>query len=192
MENITIDTAGNRIFIVVSQTGTMLSRVLKLLTGAKYNHVSISTDPTLSTMYSFGRKHAYNPFVGGFVIESPHFGTFKRFHETEAIVLSITLPEERIREISDTLAEMYENRSEYRYNTAGLFLAGLRIHYQKKNSYYCSEFAKDFLAQFELISPETIGRIPKPVEFLQIRGADVVYSGKLRLYDTPEKLPHTV
>ena len=76
------------VYVVVTQTGTVLSRILKAITHANYNHVSLSVDPTLRTMYSFGRKNAYNPFFGGFVMESPHFGTFKRFSETDAVALS--------------------------------------------------------------------------------------------------------
>lgn len=31
-----------QIFIVITQTGTMLSRILKRITGAEYNHASLS------------------------------------------------------------------------------------------------------------------------------------------------------
>lgn len=64
----------DHLYIVVSQTGTLLSRVLKLITGAQYNHVSLGLQPDLEYMYSFGRKNPYNPFYGGFVIESPKWG----------------------------------------------------------------------------------------------------------------------
>ena len=72
-----------QLYIVISQTGTLLSRILKQITGAEYNHASISLSRDLERMYSFGRRHPYNPFWGGFVIESPRTGTFKRFSETK-------------------------------------------------------------------------------------------------------------
>ena len=78
-----------QIFIVITQTGTMLSRILKRITGAEYNHASLSLSQDLTRMYSFGRRHPYNPFWGGFVIESPHAGTFRRFSDTTAIILSL-------------------------------------------------------------------------------------------------------
>ena len=58
------DMNGNnkQIFIVISQTGTVLSRILKRITGAEYNHASLSLSPDLKKMYSFGRRHPYNPF----------------------------------------------------------------------------------------------------------------------------------
>ena len=42
-----------QVYIVISQTGTVLSRILKLITGAEYNHASISLADDLSVMYSF-------------------------------------------------------------------------------------------------------------------------------------------
>ena len=68
-----------QLYIVISQTGTLLSRILKQITDAEYNHASISLSRNLERMCSFGRRHPYNPFWGGFVIESPRTGTFKRF-----------------------------------------------------------------------------------------------------------------
>ena len=55
-----------QLYIVISQTGTLLSRILKQITGAEYNHASISLSRDLERMYSFGRRHPYNPFWGGF------------------------------------------------------------------------------------------------------------------------------
>lgn len=54
------------IYIVISQTGTWLSTLIKLYTKQKYNHVSISLENSLSDMYSFGRINPSNPFSGGF------------------------------------------------------------------------------------------------------------------------------
>ena len=67
-----MNTSNKQLYIVISQTGTLLSRILKYITGAEYNHASISLSRDLDKMYSFGRRHPYYPFWGGFVIESPH------------------------------------------------------------------------------------------------------------------------
>lgn len=92
-----------QIFIVITQTGTMLSRILKRITGAEYNHASLSLSQDLTRMYSFGRRHPYNPFWGGFVIESPHAGTFRRFSDTTAIILAVEITEERYAALEATL-----------------------------------------------------------------------------------------
>lgn len=41
-----------QLYIVISQTGTLLSRILKQITGAEYNHASISLSRDLERMYS--------------------------------------------------------------------------------------------------------------------------------------------
>ena len=60
------------IYIVLSHTGTVLSRLIKTFTRAEYSHVSISLDKNLEKMYSFGRINPYNPFYAGFVHEKIH------------------------------------------------------------------------------------------------------------------------
>ena len=59
------------VYIVISQTGTILSRILKAFTHREYNHASISLKDDLSVMYSFGRKHPYNPFLGDLLQNPP-------------------------------------------------------------------------------------------------------------------------
>lgn len=173
------------IYVVVTQTGTILSRILKIITRAEYNHVSVTYDASLDVMYSFGRKNPYNPFWGGFVRESPHFGTFKRFTQTEAVVLCLPADAEKRQEVARRLEEMYRNRHDYGYNTLGLLLAAFRISYRRENRYYCSEFVKAFLEECQLISSDAVGRIPKPVEFLSLHDGKEIYRGKLRLYQRP-------
>ena len=172
----------HQLYIVLSQTGTIPSRMLKKVTGAPYNHVSVSLDRNLRTMYSFARRHPYNPFWGGFIRESPRTGTFRRFPETEAMVLCLTISGAQYREIEKYLAAMFCEREKYGYNYLGLLLAGLHIRYLSKNHYYCSEFVKDLLIRFHVTEAEQFGRITQPIHFLGIADGQVVYRGKLRNY----------
>lgn len=57
-----------KIYIVLTHTGTTLSKIIKNYTNDEFSHVSISLDSELKEMYSFGRLNAYNPFWGGFVL----------------------------------------------------------------------------------------------------------------------------
>lgn len=171
-----------QVFIVLTQTGTILSRILKVLTGAKYNHSSISLEEDLSYMYSFGRKNPYNPFIGGFMKESSAIGTFKRFSNTEALVLSVYVSNEKHREMKAYLSQMYKNKKQYHYNYFGLFLAMFGIAFRQKRCYYCSEFVRDILIQFDVVPKAFSPDIVKPIDFLQISDGKKVYSGKLRNY----------
>ncbi len=170
------------IYIVISQTGTMLSRILKFITKAEYNHASLSLDKSLGTMYSFGRLDPYNPIVGGFVMESPHWGTFKRFRDTRAIVLRVPVTEAQYSEMQAYLEQMYHEKQKYHYNYIGLLLAWFSIVYQHENCYYCSEFVRDTLDRFEIVDAERFEKIVKPENFLQVIGEDIIYTGNLQEY----------
>ena len=170
------------VYIVISQTGTLLSRILKLVTKAEYNHASISLVPDLSTMYSFGRKNPYNPFWAGFVTESARFGTFKRFSKTRVVVLDIAVSEEQYLSISRRINTMMTLKQHYHYNYLGLWLAGLRICYRKKRCFYCSEFVKDLLEKQDIHGVRQLDSIVQPIHFLKLPTAQQIYTGLLREY----------
>ncbi len=172
--------ATRNLYIVVTQSGSALSGFLKHVTGAPYNHVSISLEDDLSEMYSFGRLHPYNPLNGGFVMESPHFGTFKRFAGTDALVLCKQITEEQYDDIKSFLETMYKNKHRYRYNTIGLILAAFGIIYHDEDRFYCSEFVREVLVRFQVESALQFPDIVKPIDFLQIKDTREIYRGKLR------------
>lgn len=170
------------VYIVISQTGTLLSRLLKMVTKAEYNHASISLVPDLDTMYSFGRKNPYNPFRAGFVTESARFGTFKRFSKTRIVVLDIAVSEEQYEAISRRINIMVSQKQHYHYNYLGLWLAGLRICYRQKRRFYCSEFVKDLLEKHEVHGARQLNPIVQPIHFLKLPNARQVYVGQLADY----------
>ncbi len=170
------------IYIVVSQTGTILSRILKIITHKEYNHVSVSLNNDLELMYSFGRKKAYNPFIAGFVIESVNFGTFKRFYNTKVVVLEVTLPNENYEKMKTLIDLMVSDSKKYRYNYWGLYLAALKIPYKSHNRYYCSEFVRDLLIKYNVDGAEELNKIVHPMSFLNLPETQTVYIGKLKDY----------
>ena len=172
-----------KVYIVLSQTGTALSRILKLVTRAPYNHSSIALTEDLKTMYSFGRLHPYNPFRGGFVEESPSHGTFKRFKNTKVMVLETEISADLYSELGQLIQQMLTEKASYHYNYWGLFLAALRIPVKKRNSYYCSEFVKAMVLRMNLPGAEEIPAIVKPMHFLTVPHK-TVYIGKLQDYET--------
>lgn len=170
-----------QLYIVISQTGTLLSRIIRVVTGAEYNHASISVSADLEEMYSFGRRHPYNPFWGGFVIESPHKGTFKRFSDTKVIVIAVEISEKQYIEISNSLMRMYLQKENYHYNYLGLFLAAFHIERKKENCYYCSEFVGDILVKNQIIDANELDSIVQPIHFLSLPHKQL-YCGKLSEY----------
>ncbi len=169
------------VFVVLSQTGTALSRALKRITGDAYNHSSISLDPELKILYSFGRRNPYNPFWGGFVEESPDSGTFKRFGKTKILVIRLSVDESVYRGVDELLQWVKKNKNRYSYNYGGLFWALWGKTKVKKNAYYCSEFVRAVLKKFHILPKDQLNGIVRPMDFMQMDG-QIVFTGALRAF----------
>lgn len=168
------------IYIVLTHTGTILSKIIKSYTKDEFSHSSISLDVELNEMYSFGRLRPYNTFVGGFVHESIHQGTFKRFYKTKAKIYCLMITEEQYEKIESIIQEMKIHKEEYKFNLLGLFAAGFHKRIGKDDSFYCAEFVKYLL---DKAGVETnLPKVVKPEDFKQIEGLEEIYSGLLRKY----------
>ena len=169
-----------KVYIVLTHTGTILSRVIKIYTKDEFSHVSISLDEELEEMYSFGRLNPNNPFIGGFVHESIHNGTFKRFFNTKAKIFLLNITEEQYEKVKYNIRKIEENKEKYTFNILGLFAAGFNKKIQKEHSFYCAEFVRALLqeAYINLDLPEII----KPEDFKNIPELEEIYSGLLRKY----------
>jgi len=83
-----------KIYIILSQTGTLFSKAIKWHTKDPYNHASISFDQNLEAMYSFGRKRRYNPIDTGLIQENFDKGIFPYFPNARCCILEIPVAEE--------------------------------------------------------------------------------------------------
>ncbi|MCI8308759.1 MAG: hypothetical protein HFJ45_00775 [Clostridia bacterium] len=171
-----------KIYIVLTHTGTLLSKLVKKYTKYDFSHVSIALDIELKEMYSFGRLRPSNPFFAGFVHEYIDKGTFKRFYNTTAKIYSLEVTEEQYNKISRIIENFKNEKDEYTFNIIGLFAAGFHKKIGKDHSFYCAEFVKYVMdnAGIETNLPKII----KPGDFKEIDDLQVIYSGLLRKYNS--------
>ncbi len=172
-----------KIYLVISQTGTILSRIVKTVTGDRYNHVSIALDDRLENMYSFGRINPYNPVHGGFVRESRDSGTFRRFTDTECMVIEVSIETEKYRKITEELRRMYIMKDRYHYNYAGLVMAMFGKKRAKENCYYCSEFVYSILKKYGIDIEGGEKAVIKPINLAGVKGGRKIYEGRLQNFN---------
>ena len=170
-----------KVYIVLTFTGTILSRIVKLYTKKEYSHVSISLDKNLNHMYSFGRIHAYNPFSAGFVQESPSFGTFKRFKNTRAKIYELEVEEKDYKKIEKIIHDFNHKKDDYGFNMIGLAAVMIPYRIKRKKHFYCAEFVKYVFDQTSLNL--SLPEIVKPEDFQKIQGLHEIYSGLLSKYN---------
>ena len=169
-----------KIYIILTYTGTMLSKIIKYYTGDEFSHVSIALDPQLRKMYSFGRLNPYNPFWGGFVHKGINIGTFKRFSRTRAKIYSLEVDDEQYEKLKYAISYIKKLRKYYKFNTLGLFAVGFKIKIRSDKSFYCAEFVKHVLeeANIETMLPDLV----KPEDFKLIKNLKLEYDGLLKFY----------
>jgi CRISPR/Cas system-associated protein endoribonuclease Cas2 len=174
-----------KIYIIVSFTGTILSRIVRFWTRKKYSHTSISLDKKLNEMYSFGRVNPYNIFIGNFVHESPKWGTLKRFKKTKCSIISLDVTEKQYSDVKKIIEEFKNNgQKHYKFNIRGIAFAAFNIRIKQKNKYYCSEFVKYVLDNANIIN--NLPEVVKPMDFLNLEKYDVIYEGYLNEYPNIE------
>ena len=178
----TINNGEQYVYIILSQTGSIVSKWLKMVTKDEYNHVSLSLDKELNEMCSFGRYYAYFPFWGGFVHESTKMGALKRFKNTTSKIVRIKVNNEQIDSIRKKINEMFSSKKKYRYDMLGVVLASMHVDYRRNYRYYCSEFVKEILINNGVINKEECPKIMKPMDFLKLSNVEEVYTGKLHEY----------
>ena len=168
-----------KVYLILTYTGTIMSKIVRLYTHYKYSHVSISLDKNISNMYSFGRKNVYNIFDGGFVIENKKSKFYKKFKNTKCIILEIEVTKEQYNKLKSILEKYKENIDIYKYDIIGVFLRPLNIKVTRKNYYYCTKFVKEVLESSNIYKFDS--DFIKPKDFMKIPNK-IIYRGKLLNY----------
>lgn len=174
-----------KIYIVLTHTGTALSKIIKNYTKDEFSHVSISLDSELKEMYSFGRLNPYNPFWGGFVHEGINSGTFKRFKKTVCRIYALDVTEEQYDNVRGIIEYIKHSKQLYNFNVIGLFAVGFNMKISFENSFYCAEFVKYVLDKSDIKNnlPDMI----RPEDFKNIEDSSIIYEGLLKNYQSSDR-----
>jgi hypothetical protein len=167
------------IFILLTNTGSLLTKLIKLYTKKPYNHASIAFDRKLSEVYSFGRKTARNPFIGGFVKEDVREGLFK---QADCAIYSITVTESQIQKMNRYLKEIEAQKKFYRYNFLGLFGVMFNKPVKRNNAFFCSQFVAFLLKESNIIDFHKPISLIAPHDLQCVSKVQIVYEGKLKDY----------
>ncbi len=156
----------NYIYIMFSQTGTWFSTFLRYWTRTKYNHTSISFDPTLSDMYSFGRMSIKEkPWEARFLKEGARRGVYLEKPKTTCHVFKVAVSEKQLAKAKEIVAQFEREAPKHKYNLAGLAHIWFGIAWERKYRYACSQFVAyvlqesgifDFGKSHSLIKPKDL------------------------------------
>jgi hypothetical protein len=171
-----------KVYVLLTGTGTVLGKIIKLYTRKSLNHASIAIDDQFNKVYSFGRRNPRNPFFAGFVEENIRGGLFRN---ADCAIYCITITEKQFQKMIDKLRDMEENKENYRYNLIGLIAVVLNLEMNRKNAFFCSHFVAAILEEsgIDLKNQKPLSLVT-PHDIKESASLELVYEGKLSAFIT--------
>lgn len=166
-------------YILLTDTGSILTKLIKLYTKKPYNHASISFDSKFTVVYSFGRKSVRNPFVGGFVKEDMESHLFV---QADCAIYSFEATDVQFKRMKRFIQEIDARKEQYRYNFLGLFSFLINKPLKRKNAFFCSQFVASVIEEGEIFDFDKPLSLVAPNDLQEISNLQFVYQGKLKDY----------
>lgn len=170
------------IYILISKTSTVPSKIIKMWTREPYAHTSLALDIELNEMYSFARKGLRNPFNCGFISEDITKGIFGRDIDTKCVVFELTVTKEQHELILKQLEQFKNNASRYRYNYKGIFGVTFNKAIEREYNYFCSQFVATVLKRAGVNILDKEPGLVRPEDFRKCKELRVIYKGLLAGY----------
>lgn len=167
------------VFIILTDTGTIFTKMIKLFTKQPLNHASIAFTKELDHAYSFGRKNENNPFVGGFVRENMNG---KLFRSATCAIYSCSVTEREYKQMIRFIQQIEMQQDEYKYNLLGLFGILMNKKMNDKKAFFCSEFVATILNNGGFANSCKPPWLVKPSDLVLYEGFYLVYEGRLLSY----------
>ena len=170
-----------KVYLLFTNTGTMLTKLIQLYTRHSLNHASIAFDEQLEELYSFGRKKPYNPLIGGFVKEQVNEGLMKH---AECAIYCLSVSKEEYEQMREEVRRIEQRKEQMKYNLMGLFAIMFNHEWERDNAFFCSQFVATILKRKHGL----INKVPcliTPQDLLKIEKPELVYKGKLAYYANP-------
>lgn len=168
-----------KMYILFTETSSVLSRGIQLYTRKTYNHASISFTSDLVDVYSFGRKRPRNPFIGGFTNEDVSSGLFR---DANCLVYSLNVTEDEWNKMNAYIEQMNAEKEIYTYNLIGLVAAASQIPLERENAFFCSQFVATVLSESDHITFDKPLSLITPTDLEESLDLEFVYEGPLQRY----------
>lgn len=168
------------VYILLTCTGTIFSRLIKFFTRRTYTHASIALDANCDQLYSFARRQVFPPFPAGFIKESTNEGIFAIKSNCKCAMYRLEVDEYSYKRIVDQLSFMYRYEDIFQYNYLGAISYFFHIPHQSDQKYFCSEFVAEILETNDALKLPKPASLFHPSDFTQIPELNLIYEGTLK------------
>jgi len=168
-----------RVYILLTQTTSVLTRMIKLCTKKPYNHASLAFDERLEYTYSFGRVNPDDPLIGGFSHERLDAGVFK---DATCQLLSLHVTPSQYSAMRNRVAKMEADQLKYKFNFIGLFGTKFNFDLKREHAYFCSQFVSTVLQEVGIFPEDFPVHLVTPCDLTNHLDLKVEYQGPLADY----------
>ena len=167
------------IYLLLTKTNTVPSRLIYCLNGGPYTHCSVSLLPSTEHFYSYARRLAFNPFIAGFTEENLHLGIFQKHADCHCAIYRITVNNDAYLRMKHCIEEHYHHYRKASYNFLGLAALKLGIPWDRNWKKTCSQFVASVLSCTKEVTLPKKPSLMCPNDFLQIEGITLIYQGSI-------------
>lgn len=173
------------IYILLTRSDTVLSRLIYKVSGSAYTHASLAFDEDLSCLYSSTRKNGYTIVPAGPGKEYLNRGIFKLQGNMPCALYALEVDEENYIRAKRRADHMMTHGNLYRFNTLGLALCAMHIRWERRRHYFCSQFVSEVLEKSGSLELPKHSTLMHPNDYTELEGLTCLYEGKLS--DLPQR-----
>lgn len=169
------------VFIVLHEGKTVMSAAIKKVTNSLYSHASISFDPEMKTMYSYGIEGSEKGLIGGFIEE--HIKD--KDPDRHMAIFTIFLKKQDWDKLKSIIEDFVKNVGKTSYSYINLLVSHIfKIPMNMNKKMVCSQFVDRVLKLIDidiskknssLVSPADFERFAKENKKIYILFDDFVY-----------------
>lgn len=160
------------IFVLLTKYNDVASKTFNLLTFSKYTHAAIGFEDEDDHFFSFVTK-------GGFYLERPLRSRQPEKLARECALYKLEVSNGIYELIKKEVQSFHEEAEKYRYSFLGIFLCMLKISFQRKNHYFCSEFVSELLSESGAIRTPKKTTLFLPDDFRNLSELKLCFTGTI-------------
>ena len=167
----------HEVYLVLTRSHTVLSRLIHQITQKPYTHAGICLDDDLSQFYTFGRRYLYSVWPAGLTEESLLRGIFQIQYTSPCAIYRLTIDHASFLRLKDQILIMYAQKQLYKYHLLGIIKCQLGIAHKRPYYYFCSQFVAEMLQNAKIVHLPKDPSLMKPYDLATLDGLECVYEG---------------
>ena len=168
------------IYILLTKSNTILSKMVYLITADTYTHASISFDKNFNFLYSSSRKNGKTIFPAGPCREYLLRGYYKKNSHIPCAVYELRVSDEVYEKAKHEVKRIICNADKYHFNIIGLVLCRLNIPYHRKYNFFCSQFVSEVLYRSRAISLPKDTSLMRPCDYMKLPELRLLFKGNIK------------